>query len=172
MFKEKELNTYRSICAPEELYDKIMAAKKPQWQWQKYATGLVAACLVLALGAGFFFRDTSLDITVNGQPLESSVVYYDLSAASDMRATPMVIVPVELKLPRNAKITVTEGQLSLDGEGSGKTLSASASVTLLWEIPRGEETLNCQMHIDDGKAVTTLTLTYEETQITITKKGE
>lgn len=172
MFKEQELNTYRSICAPEELYDKVMAAKKPQRHWQKYATGLVAACLVLALGAGFFFRGGSPDITVNGQPLESTVVYYDLSPATDMRSSPVVTVPVELKLPRNAKITVTEGQLSLDGDPGVKSLSASASVTLLWEIPREEETLNCEMHIDDGKAVTTLTLTYEETQITITKKGE
>lgn len=172
MFKEQELNTYRSICAPEELYEKVMAAKKPQRPWQRYATGLVAACLVLALGAGFFFRGGSPDIIVNGQPLESSVVYYDLSTTAEMRTSPVVTVPVELELTRNAQITVTEGQLSLDGKSSGKTLSASASVTLLWEIPREEETLSCEMHIDDGKAVTILTLTYEESKITITKKGE
>ena len=172
MFKEQQLNTYRSICAPEELYDKVMAAQKPQWHWQKYATGLAAACLVLALGAGFFFRGGSPDIIVNGQSLESSVVYYDLSPAADMRTSPVLTVPVELELPRNAKVTVTEGQLSLDGLGGGKTLIASASVTLLWEIPREEETLSCEMYIDDGKAVTTLTLTYEESKITITKKGE
>lgn len=172
MFKEQELNTYRSICAPEALYEKIMTAQKPRRHWQKYTTGLVAACLVLALGAGFFLRGGSPDIIINGQPLESSVVYYDLSPATDMRSSFTVTVPMELELPRNAQINVTEGQLSLDGQCFGKTLNASDSVTLLWEIPRGEETLNCEMYIDDGKAVTTLTLTYEETKITITKKGE
>lgn len=172
MFKEQELNTYRSIRAPEELYGKIVAAKKPQWHWQKYTAGLVAACLVLALGAGFFFRGGSPDIVVNGQPLESSVVYYDLSVASEMRNTPVVSVPVELELPRKAQITVTEGQLIADGQSSAQSLKASGTVTVLWEIPREAETLNCQMHIDDGKAVTTLTLTYEESTITITKQGE
>ena len=172
MFKEQELNTYRSIRAPEELYGKIMAAKTPQRHWQKYTAGLVAACLVLALGAGFFFRGGSPDIVVNGQPLESSVVYYDLSVATEMRNTPVVTVPVELELPRSAEITVTEGELTLNGQSSGKTLRVSDSVTLLWEIPRDEATLNCQMFIDDGKDVTTLALTYEETKITITKKGE
>lgn len=172
MFKEQELNTYRSICAPEELYAKVMAAQKPQRHWQRYATGLAAACLVLALGAGFFFRGGSPDITVNGQPLESTVVYYELSAATEMRTSPVITVPVELELPRNAKVTVTEGQLSVNGLGGGKTLMASASMTLLWEIPREGETLSCEMHIDDGKAVTTLSLTYEESKITITKKGE
>lgn len=172
MFKEQELNTYRSIRAPEELYGKIMAAKKPQRHWQKYTAGLVAACLVLALGAGFFFRGGSPDIVVNGQPLESSVVYYDLSVASEMRNTPVVSVPVELELPRKAQITVTEGQLIADGQSSAQSLKASGTVTVLWEIPREAETLNCQMHIDDGKAVTTLTLTYEESTITITKQGE
>ena len=170
MFKEQQLNTYRSICAPEELYEKVMAAQKPQRHWQKYAPGLAAACLVLAFCAGFFFRGGSPNIIVNGQSLESSVVYYDLSVASEMRTSPVVTVPVELKLPRNAEITVTEGQISLDGQ-CGKTLNASASVTILWEIPR-EEAQNCEMHIDDGRAVTTLALTYEETKITITKKGE
>ena len=172
MFKEQELNTYRSIHAPEELYGKIMAAKKPQRHWQKYTAGLVAACLVLALGVGFFFRGGSPDIVVNGQPLESSVVYYDLSVATETRNTPVVTVPVELELPRKAQITVTEGQLIADGQNSAKNLKASGTVTVLWEIPREAETLNCQMLIDDGKAVTTLTLTYEESKITITKQGE
>ena len=172
MFKEQELNIYRSISAPTELYEKVMAVRKPRLHWQKYAAGLVAACLVLALGAGFFFRGGSPDIIVNGQPLESSVVYYDLSPAAEMRTSPVVTVPLELELPRDAQITVTEGQLSLDGKSSGKTLSASGSVSLLWEIPREKEALSCEMHIDDGNAITTLTLTYEESKITITKKGE
>lgn len=172
MFKEQELNSYRSIRAPEELYGKIMAAKKPQRHWQKYTAGLVAACLVLVLGAGFFFRGGSPNIAVNGQPLESSVVYYDLSVATEMRSAPVVTVPVELELSRPAEISVTEGELSMNGQIGGKTLKASDSVALVWEIPREEETLNCEMLIDDGRSVTTLTLTYEETKITITKKGE
>ena len=172
MFKEQELNTYRSIRAPEELYGKIMAAKKPQRHWQKYTAGLIAACLVLALGAGFFFRGGSPDVVVNGQSLENSVVFYDVSTSADMRSTPVVSVPIELDLPRKSHITVTAGELSRDGKSCGKTLSASGSVDLSWEIPRDGEVVDCQMRIDDGKSVTILMLTHEETKVTITKKVE
>ena len=170
MFKEQELNTYRSITAPQELHDKIMAAKQPKQRWNKYVTGLVAACLILILGTGFLFPGGDMSITVNGERLESSVSYYDISPAFEQRTSDVLTVPVELKLPKESQITVTQGQLS-QGEGEmAKDLSASGSVTLLWEIPRGIS--QCEMYIDDGKAITTLTLEYENSKITITKKGE
>lgn len=170
MFKEQELNTYRSITAPQELYDKIMAAKKPARHWPRYAAGLVAACLVLVLGVGFFFRGGEPDIIIQGQPLETSVVYYDLAPAAEQRSSDVLTVPVELELSRKSRITVTQGQLTL-GEGEMvRELTASGSVTLLWEISRGIPM--CELYIDDGSAVTTLTLENKETQIIITKKGE
>ena len=170
MFKEQELNTYRSITAPQELYEKVMAAQRPKRRWSHYAAGLVAACLVLTLGAGFFFRGGEPDILIHGQPLESSVAFYDLSPAAEMRSSGALTVPVELELSRTSQITVTQGQLTL-GEGEpAQELTASGSVALLWEVPRDCE--QCELLIDDGKKLTTLTLKYEETQITITKKGE
>ena len=170
MFKEQELNTYRSITAPQELHDKIMAAQKPKTRWSRYAAGLVAACLVLALGAGFFLQGSEPDITINGQPLESSVIYHDLAPAAVQRTSDALTVPVELKLSGKSRITVTQGQLTL-GEGEpSQEVTASGSVTLLWEIPRGASM--CQMYINGRNAVTTLTLENEDSQIVITKKGE
>lgn len=170
MFEEQELNTYRSITAPQELYDKIMAAKKPKVHWHRYAAGLAAACLVLVMGIGFFFRGTEPDIMVYGQHLESSVVYHDLSPVAERRTSDVLTVPVELELSRKSRITVTQGQLTL-GEGEpAQEVTASGSATLLWEIPRGISM--CELHIVGGKAVTTLTLENENSQIIITKKGE
>lgn len=170
MFKEQELNTYRSITAPQELYDKIMAAKRPKVHWPKYAAGLVAACLVLLMGVGFFFRGGEPGIMINGQPLESSVVYHDLSPVAELRTSDVLTVPVVLELPTKSRITVTQGQLTLGNGEPSQEVTASGSVTLFWEVPRG--TAMCELHIDGGKAVTTLTLENEETQIMITKKGE
>lgn len=170
MFKEQELNTYRSITAPQELYERIMAAPKPKRRMPHYVTGLVAACLVLVMGAGFFFRGGEPGIRIHGQSLESSVSYYDLAPAVEQRTSNVLTVPVELELSKESRITVTHGQLTL-GEGEPEQeVTASGSVTVLWQISRGE-TL-CQMDIRSGKTVTTLTLEYDETQITITKKGE
>ena len=170
MFKEQELNTYRSISAPQELYDKIMAAQKPKRKWRpQYAAGLVAACLVLAMGAGFFFRGGEPGIMINAQTLESTVVFHELAPASEMRNSDVLMVPVELDLPRKSQISVTQGQLIL-GDAPSREVTAFGTVTVLWEIPRG--TSKCELYIDDGKAVTTLTLEKEDSQITITKKGE
>ena len=172
MFQEQELNAYRSIQAPSELYEKIMSARKPKRHWGRYVTGVAAACLVLAMGAGFFFRGGEPGIMIQGQSLENSIVYYDLSPASEMRSSPTITVPLELELPRKSRICVTHGQLTGEGIESGKEWTASGSVSLLWEIPRGTELPVCELSIDDGKEITTLTLTYEETKIRITKKGE
>ena len=170
MFKEQELNTYRSITAPQELYDKIMAAQKPKVQWSRYAAGLVAACLVLAMGAGFFFRGGEPGIMINAQVLESSVAYHDIAPASEMRTSDKITVPIELELPRRSRITVTLGQLILGEKEPSQSVTSFGTVNLQWEVPRGVST--CELHIDDGKAVTTLTLENEESKIIITKKGE
>lgn len=170
MFKEQELNSYRSIKAPQELYDKIMAAKKPKVHWSRYAAGLVAACLVLVMGIGFFFRGGEPGIIINGQLLDSSVVYHDLAPAAELRSSEVLTVPLELELSGRSQIVVTQGRLTLDGNEPTDELTTSGTVTLLWEVPRGAS--GCEMHIESGKILTTLTLEYEETQITITKKGE
>ena len=170
MFNEQELNTYRSITAPQELHDKIMAAKKPKIHWSRYAAGLVAACLVLVLGLGFFFQGGEPGIIINGQTLESSMTYHDVVPASEMRTSDTFTVPMELELSGKTDIFVTQGQLTLGDGDPTNELSASGSITLLWKIPRGTDV--CEMRIDSGKNLTTLTLEYDETQITITKEGE
>ncbi len=172
MFKEQQRNAYQSIRAPQQLHDKIMAAQKPAKRWPKYVTGLVAACLVLVLSASFFFGSSAPGIVINGQRLHESVIYYDLSPASEMRSSPMITVPVELELDKTSRITVSQGHLTGENAERVQELSAKGSVTLFWEIPREEEIPLCEMQIRHGKDVTTITLAYEETQITITKKGE
>ena len=170
MFNEQELNTYRSITAPQELHDKIMAAQKPKVHWSRYAASLVAACLVLVLGIGFFFQGSEPGIKISGQTLESSIAYHDVAPAAEMRTSDTFAVPVELELSGKTDISVTHGLLTLGDTDPTNALSASGSITLLWTIPRGTDM--CEMHIDSGKELTTLTLEYDETQITITKKGE
>lgn len=170
MFKEQELNTYRSITAPSELYDKVMSAKKPRKYWPRYAAGLVAACLVLALGVGAFFQGGEPDIMINGQILESSMVYHDPSPVAGLRTSELLTVPVELDLSGKARVSVTHGQLTVGEKEPTDKLTVSGTVTLQWTIPRDASV--CELHIDNGKQLTTLTLENKETQILITKKGE
>ena len=172
MFKEQERVAYQSIQAPKELREKIMAQKKPRRHFPIYLTTALAACLVLVIGIGFFFPGGEPGIKINGQQLESSVVYYDLVPASDMRTAPILSVPVDLELSGESEISVSYGSLVREGEEPVSKLTAGSDLSLTWQIQRAEEIPTCEMTITNGKDVTTLTLEYEETKITITKKGD
>lgn len=172
MFKEQQISAYQGIHAPQELYDKVMAAKKPARHWGRIATGLAAACLVLVVSGTVFFRGGSPDIRINGQQLESSVVFYDAAPAMELRSVPMIAVPVELELPKDATITVTHGVLAGESGEAASQWEGSGKVSLLWQIPRGQELTDCQLQIRSGRDTTVLSLEYEESKITITKKGD
>lgn len=170
MFKEPERQAYQSIRAPQELREKIM--KKPTKRLPMYLSTALAACLVLAIGIGFFFQGSEPGIKINGQPLESSLVYYDLSPVSDLRSTPVLTVPVELELSGESRISVSHGRLVKEGQAPVTTMTEDGSLSLVWEIQRTEEIPPCEMTITHGKDVTTLTLEYENSEIILTKKGE
>ena len=172
MFSEQQKATYQSIRAPQELYDKVMAARKPARRWTSYVPTLAAACLVLVLGVSFFIRGGDPNIVINGQSLVSSVEYYDTAPAFEFRSVPTVTVPVELELPRATRVSVTAGELTCDGMETGTELKVSGSVTLYWQIPRDADPAQCEMHIGTGRNATVLTYEYEETKIILTKKGD
>lgn len=173
MFREQERMVYQSIRAPEELREKIMAKKKPVKRLPMYLTTALAACLVLAIGIGIFFPGGNAPgIAINGQQLKDTIVYYDVASASDMRSTPALTVPVDLELSEESEISVSCGNLVREGENPVNQLTASEDVSLIWKVPKTEQPVTCEMTITTGSTVTTLTLQYNQTEITITKKGD
>lgn len=174
MFQEQQRMTYQSIRAPEELREKIMAKKKPaQKRLPMYLTTALAACLVLAIGIGIFFPGGNApQIAINGQQLKDTIVYYDVVTASDMRSAPVLAVPVDLELSEESQISVSCGNLVWEGETPVDQLTASEDVSLIWQLPKDEQPVTCEMTIKTGSTVTTLTLQYDQSEIKITKKGE
>lgn len=172
MFNEQERTAYQSIRAPQELYEKVMTAKKPARHWARYAPVVAAACLALVVTAGFLFRRNDPVILVQGEPLVSSVEYYDISPASEMRSSPTVTVPLELELPKADLVSVTVGKLYVNGVAAGNELMVSDKVQVSWEVPRDTDYGHCDMIIGTGKDATVLTLEIEESKITLTKKGD
>lgn len=170
MFQEQERMAYQSIHAPEALRQKVMA-KKPVRHLPMYLTTALAACLALVIGLGFLFRGGEPGISVNGQTLKDSIVYYDLSVA-DLRSAPVLTVPVDLELSGESEISVSHGSLIREGESPVSRLTASDDLSLSWQISKTEEIPICEMTITQGKDVTTITLEYNQSEITITKKGE
>lgn len=172
MFTEQQRSTYQSIHAPQELQEKILGKKKAKRHIPAYIGSALAACLVLAIGIGLFLPAKEPGVTCNGQKLESSIVYYDVAAAYEMRGASELSVPVDLELSEESQISVTRGSLIRDGKDVGNHLLAASDVSLIWQLPKEDEIFSCEMTITSEEDKTILTLNYEESKIIITKKGD
>lgn len=171
MFNQEQKEAYRAIQAPAELYDRVLAKATPGKRWVLPTTlSIAAACFVMVVALGFFLKGGEPAIVLNGQPLEKSIVFYDISPASDVRSSPFFSVPVEVKAERRSEITVSHGSMTVDGGAPVKTLTAEGSVTVWWEIERSEVMPVCEMEIRDGKSTTLITLNYNNAEITATKR--
>lgn len=172
MFTEQQRNAYQSIQAPPELREKILGKKKTKRHIPAYIGTALAACLVLAIGVGSFLSGGNPEIKCYGQKLDSSIVYYDVSPASEMRSASVLSVPVELELSGESEIFVDQGCLIREGETVGNQVSADSDLTLTWQVSKNKENFPCEMTIIHEEDVTTISLNYEDTKITITKKGD
>lgn len=173
MFPKKELDAYQSIKAPDTLYRKIQEASEGQKRTSRLPAirliGTMAACLVLIVAViGFFPRKGSPEIILNGQRLESSAFFYDISPASEIRSSPVFSVPLEIDLQGEATLTVSYGQMIAEDHEASSVLTADGPISLWWEFPRGEELPLCEMEIQTEESITLITLTYDHAEKTIT----
>ena len=170
MFSNDQKEAYRSIHAPTALYEKVAEGKHPLRGKAVWPLGAVAACLALVVVLGLFLRPMGPEIVLNGQRLEDTIVFYDISPASDVRSSPLFCVPVELELNRKTEITVSHGYMTVDGGAPTTSLTVSDAVTVWWQIERGDVMPVCEMEICDSKGTTLVTLNYNNAEITATKK--
>lgn len=179
MFQEKEVKAYQNLKAPDILYNRIevlmqdeSVKRKVKQVKQKRILRMVctiAACMILVIAIGLSNHNTPTGIILNGQKLETSVWFYDISPASDLRSSPIFSVPLELDIQSKTKLSVSYGTMRfLDGEVTvNKTVHQPAS--LWWELPRDEAQIPvCELYLEDEQGVTKITLTYDDAEKIIT----
>lgn len=173
MFSKQEIDAYKSITAPDVLAEKVkmLSAKRkvPVMTIVKYASAL-AACLAIVVAINMFLKTQTMNIVLNGYELESSVMFYDVSPAADMRTSPIFSVPVELDIEEKTDIRVSHGNLSIDGENPTEQVSVSKPVMIWWNISRSEEMPRCVMEIKTDGEMTLITLEFDNVEKTITAK--
>jgi len=167
MFSEKEIEAYKSKRAPKKLEfmvkDSLREERKPK-RWMKVfiaSASAVAACLVCVLIISALMGNPQADITMNGQRLEGSLLFYDISPAIDMRSSPNFSIPMEIDPKGEAEITVSYGAIVLSDGTSEKKLELSEKTGLCWEIERDKSLPDCILTIDTGDSITKITLTYD-----------
>ena len=171
MFSDKEIEAYRKISAPPELYDKIKSSeinrKRSISAGVIKTIGAIAACFILVSAVLLMMRNPSPEIICNGQVLEDTVLFYDISPASDMREAPAFTVPFEFELTDDTKVTVSYGRMvSPDGDAiDGSCLKGETEIW--WELPRKGEDLSCEMILRDKHGTTVIILSYDNAEKTI-----
>ena len=169
MFTDKEISAYRNIKAPSDLREKIVSAKKVSNK-MVYSISAVAACFIFVT-VGFIISNQNY-IVINGQKLNKSVTFYDTASSYTRTVSSSISVPVEIKVSRESKVSVSDGFLSIEGFNASKEVEVTSSAIIWWEIELNEADNEFTMKITDKKGVKWVTLKYENAKITVTKEKE
>ena len=166
MFSDKEIQAYKKISAPPEVLCKIKSSTENRKVFPRMAfvraAGALAACVAIVIALAIFLRTPSPDIVCNGQELSDSIVFYDITPASDMRESTVFSVPFELYLSEDTDISVSFGNLvDADGETLEKTLK-KGKVEALWLLNGSDRPETCEMVLEGKKNTTVITLIYDE----------
>ncbi len=172
MFSNEELQSYRDIKAPEELYEKVIqssSSHKRRLHGLTYAAVTIAACFVIV----FTRTPNDISVNVNGQELHKTIQFYDISPASDMRTSPVFSIPMEIDAEHETKISVSHGVLILPDGNAVMELTTDGNTTFCWEFPRGDELPLCRLKMQSGRKTSYIDLTYDnDTNIIIATKNK
>lgn len=174
MFSKEEIDAYKKISAPNELKEKVekSALNKRSLQMTsllKIAPAF-AACIVLVVSMNLFLKSKSVDIFVNGHKLEESILFYDISPTADMRTSPIYSVPVEVTIEREANLSVSHGNMTVDGGVPTENMNVSGQIMVWWNIERSDKMPKCEMKIEQNGKITLIILEFDNAERTITAK--
>lgn len=165
MFSKNELDAYKNITAPNELFQKIENGvsykKRVSIASARRFVSALAACFIIVVGVGFYQKNRTPDIILNGQPLESSVMFYDISPASDIRTSPVFSVPIKINFKEIVHISVSHGSIVVEEHVAGDRISLSSPTMVWWNIERSEVMPKCEMKIHCNNNVTLITLEFD-----------
>ncbi len=165
MFSDKEIQAYKKISAPPELYGKIKSSVTTKSRFIPSVViktvGAVAACFIIAVAIMMFGANPEPDIICNGQELQSSMLFYDISPASDKRESSVLSVPFEIELREDTEIVLSCGRLVTSEGESVDGILKKGKLEIWWEIPESDKKIDCEMVLKGEKTTTVITLTYD-----------
>lgn len=164
---------YKSIKAPDELFDKIMTDSRPPEKtnikvYIKTAAG-IAAALIITLVSAFALTGNSNapSIFIGDELLTGEVLITSENADGIMLARAVNELCVNFRIEEKEDISITpKNGFVLDENGEilceeNNTLGISSSSALRWTIPIPDENSIYTMDISDKNGNHTLTLSFD-----------
>ncbi len=173
MFDERAVSAYRSITAPSELKEKVMAAQKSaktaenknQRKTLRLTRQLsaVAACLVLMVGAWSMTREQgSLESGIH-----AAVLTDEAQGMIRMAEIGPVTVELNVEFPEGALLSCREGELLVQGEeditpiSRGSEWRVDRDALVLWQVPAFDTAQTFELTVDAETGSVTVVLSYD-----------
>lgn len=180
MFDKKTIDAYRSISAPDELKQKVLASCTSDIPRQRSFMGNIrifatlAACFVLVIMLSVFavgdFGDLSVSVrgmTLSSEPVNlitqrSAIVAYGMDSYAKTS------VPVEVAVNSNTELTVTGGMMracKMDTEeeyDSGTKLLIDSDTLIYWDVESSAAESHFEMTVTGQKKSYRIILDYDQ----------
>ena len=170
MFDSEQTDAFRSISAPMELKEKVLALeqKKPHNNRRIILSiSSAAACLLLVAAIPLLSRlpQKNPAFTVNGTAIGSDALLLNENNSGIMAASARTVqkymAEISAEFPENTVITVSDGSLELTDTdtnefiSSGAECTAKGNITIRWIVDLPTENTQYYLTTDtDGKKMT------------------
>lgn len=178
MFTEKEIKQWQEIKASGELVMNLEKMSKTHKK-KRILNNIIrvisaaAACIAVIVAVVIFVGHENTTIKINGQQLDESVCFYDISPASEMQRSSGLTIPVELYSDGKTVVTVSNGAVYTDGSVESKSITVKEDIMLWWKISDIGTKTQYYMDIDSCGETITVILSYneEDRSVTVTKEN-
>ena len=173
MFDERAVSAYRSITAPSDLKEKVLAqqksakAVKEQQKRKKLRLtrqlSAAAACLVLMVGAWSMTREQ--DGLESG--IHATVLADEAQGMVRMAGVDPVTVELNMDFPEGALFTCRDGELLVQGEDDitpvsrGNAWRTEGKALVLWQVPAFDTAQTFELTVDAETESVTVVLSYD-----------
>ena len=173
MFDERAVSAYRSITAPSDLKEKVLAqqksakAVKEQQKRKKLRLtrqlSAAAACLVLMVGAWSMTRERGgLESGIH-----ATVLADEAQGMVRMAGADPVTVELNMDFPEGALFTCRDGELLVQGEDDitpvsrGNAWRTEGKALVLWQVPAFDTAQTFELTVDAETESVTVVLSYD-----------
>jgi hypothetical protein len=168
MFDNKQIESFRQIKAPAELRTKVLGANPIRRQTPVMRYAAMAACTVFLVTAVLllFPMGSGIAVTTGGNAVTSDGIALavqtgnETAAYSLARTAPAadsLEVPLEFEVDSTCSVTVSAGDLTMDGQSlqPGTEIEADGRLNLIWHInPADRDNVySLVLHTDGEKTV-------------------
>lgn len=171
MFSEEQVKAYKSIKAPDELYERVLTACETPVKKKNniYKFSSLAACLAVFIAVAIVFGAAGFSggttVNINGSALSASPIALPVSAA-EASARTVSGIQLEADVEKNSDIYTSDGNVYIYDTETDEELYGNITaekVTLVWDIIPENTEKTYVLTIENSRGATEVTLLFDET---------